>query len=239
IDQAYLRYLREVRDWHPDIVILSFISHDLVRNGMVYYSIGFPGATVPGAKPRFSLVAEKLAPLNLPLPSPEQVHSAPSIADLPFIEADNTYSPADWDWHFYQFSYLFRFAISWKLPLLFTSYELDKDIQSVSEAILRSFVRTVHASGSIPMVVFLPEYTEFRHAFKPLSERDLLGRRVAREAGIEFLDLTSCLESVGDGVRFTTGWHYTPQANGVVARCLDQRITGAGVVGQKHKSVTR
>ncbi|MBA3967033.1 MAG: SGNH/GDSL hydrolase family protein, partial [Nitrospirales bacterium] len=239
VDQAYLRYLRDVRDWKPDIVILSFISHDVVRSGMVYYWIGFAGAAVPGAKPRFSLAGKQLAPLNLPLPSMEQIHSVSTIGDLPFIELDSAYNSADWEWHLYQYSYLFRFLISWRGNPLSTSYEFDADIQQVSEAIFKSFIRTVQTDGALPMVVFLPEYTEFRHSFKPLSERDLLGRRVAREAGIEFLDLTSCLESVGDGDRFTTGWHYTPQANGVVARCLDQQITGAGVVGQEQKSVTQ
>ena len=239
IDQAYLRYLREVRQWHPDIVILSFISHDLVRSGMVYYWIGFPGAAVPGAKPRFSLVGEQLTPINLPLPSPQQIQSTSTIGGLPFIESDSAYNPPDWEWHFYQYSYLFRFAISWSLNLTSTSYELDKDVQWVSEIILKTFVHTVQAADSLPMVVFLPEYTEFRNSSRLPSERELLGRRVAREAGVEFLDLTPCLESVVAVGRFTTGWHYTPQANGAVAQCLQGEIVRANALVQKRKPVTR
>lgn len=239
MDQAYLRYLREVQDWHPDIVILSFISHDLVRNGMVYYSIGFPGATVPGAKPRFWLNGDQLAPLNLPLPSPDQIHSTPSVADLPFIQSDKAYIPAHWEWHLYQFSYLLRLAISWRLDSFLMSYELGKDIQDVSEKILKSFVRNVQAANSVPMVIFLPEYTEFRHLSRPLSERELLGSRVAREAGVEFLDLTQCLEAVEDARRFTTGWHYTAQANGAVAHCLQQQIMGGYALVQQQKNSIR
>ena len=125
------------------------------------------------------------------------------------------------------------------MNLTSTSYELDKDVQWVSEIILKTFVHTVRAADSLPMVVFLPEYTEFRNSSRLPSERDLLGRRVAREAGVEFLDLTPCLESVVAGGRFTTGWHYTPQANGAVAQCLQGEIVRANALVQKRKPVTR
>lgn len=239
IDQAYLRYLREVGSWHPDIVILSFISHDLVRSGMVYYWIGFPGAAVPGAKPRFSLSGEQLALLNSPLPSPEQIHSTSVIGDLPFIQADSAYNSADWQWHLYQYSYLLRFAISWNVNPVSSGYELDEAVQGINQVILRSFVRITQAADSLPMVVFLPEYTEFQNSSGILSERDLLGRRVAREAGVQFLDLTSCLETVGSADRFTPGWHYTPQANGAVAHCLQSRVMEANAVIQNRKSAAR
>ena len=31
-DQAYLRYLRDVRPWRPQVVILGLIDHDLRRS---------------------------------------------------------------------------------------------------------------------------------------------------------------------------------------------------------------
>ncbi|MCC2643554.1 MAG: hypothetical protein K0S45_3967 [Nitrospira sp.] len=238
IDQAYARYLRDVRDWRPDIVILSFISHDLVRSGMVYYWIGFPGAAVPGAKPRFSLAAEELTLVNVPLPSQEHIYSTSTIGDLPFIQSDSMYQAVDWEWHLYQYSYFFRFAISWQFSPLSSSYALDDDVRKVNEAIFTSFVRTAQAEESLPIVVFLPEYHEFQQPFGTLAERDLLGRRVAREAGVEFVDLTPCLEAVASGDRFTTGWHYTPHANAAVARCLQSEIMKAHAATQSQKSVT-
>lgn len=238
IDQAFLRYLRDVRDWHPDLVILSFISHDLVRSGMVYYWIGFQGAAVPGAKPRFSLDGGQLTLLNYPLPSPEHIQSTSTIGNLPFIQSDSAYHPADWEWHLYQYSYLLRFAISWQFHPVASGYELDPGVQEINEAILKSFVRTAQAAGSHPMVVFLPEYQEFRQS-SGMLDRGLLGRRVARKAGVELLDLTSCLEAVPNGLRFTTGWHYTPHANRAVAHCLQAQIMEANGVSRKRKPVTR
>jgi hypothetical protein len=42
VDQAYLRYQRDVRPWHPDLVILGFINHDLHRSLAVYSFVSFP-----------------------------------------------------------------------------------------------------------------------------------------------------------------------------------------------------
>ena len=36
IDQIYLRYMKDVRPWHPTIVIASFIEDDLWRTMSVY-----------------------------------------------------------------------------------------------------------------------------------------------------------------------------------------------------------
>ena len=156
IDQAFSRYLRDVRDWHPDIVILSFISHDLVRSGMVYYWIGFPGAAVPGAKPRFSLAAEEFTLVNLPLPFQEHIYSTSTIGDLPFVQFDSV-SSGRLGVALYQYSYLLRFAVSWPFDLSASLYRLDRNVQRINEAILNSFIRTAQAEGSFPLVVFLPE----------------------------------------------------------------------------------
>ena len=41
LDQAYLRYLRDVRPLHADIVVLGVISHDIERTMTVYTSSVF------------------------------------------------------------------------------------------------------------------------------------------------------------------------------------------------------
>ncbi|HMU30299.1 MAG TPA: SGNH/GDSL hydrolase family protein [Nitrospira sp.] len=236
LDQSYLRYLRDIQDWHPDIVILALISHDLVRSGLVYYLIGFQGGRVPGAKPRLSVVGEEPFALNLPLPSPERIYSTSSIEDLPFVDFDIAYRPADWKWHLYQYSYLLRFAVSWNPTSLWSPYELAPDVERVDKAILKSFVDTVRATGSTPLVVFLPEYGEFRHSVRSPSEQQLLGRRVLQEAGVKFLDLTACLELVNATSRFTLGWHYTAAANSAVAECLLDEVSRLVGVILEHKS---
>jgi hypothetical protein len=106
IDQAYLRYIRDVRPWRPDVVIFGLITHDLYRSMAVYSFVSFPGWPFPFAKPRFVADGDRLALLNVPLPSPRAILAAPAIRDLPFIEYDRAYRAEDWIWHPLDRSYL-------------------------------------------------------------------------------------------------------------------------------------
>ena len=47
VDQAYLRYARDVRPWRPDVVIFGLITHDLFRSMAVYSFVSFPGWPFP------------------------------------------------------------------------------------------------------------------------------------------------------------------------------------------------
>jgi hypothetical protein len=89
VDQAYLRYLRDVRPWHPDVVVLGFILPDLFRSLGVYSFVGHHHWAFPFAKPRLIVdAAGTLRPLNVPVPSPQEIFSVDAITDLPFIEYD-------------------------------------------------------------------------------------------------------------------------------------------------------
>lgn len=227
IDQAYLRYLKDVRRWRPKIAILGLISHDLLRTTMVYYAVGFTGALVPGAKPRFTIKHDQLTLLNVPLISPEAVHAVHSIQDLPFIDYDRTYRPTEWQPHWYEFSYLLRFAISVCSPFgsvsasqgVSASPPANQETVSLNRAILQSFVREAKANGTIPLIVFFPSYQEFRDNGQLLTT-PLLGQQVLKQAGVDFVDLTDCIQGIEKSKVFTPGWHYTPEVNSLVEQCL-------------------
>ena len=221
VDQAYLRYLRDVRERRPDIAILGVISHDLIRTTMVYYAVSFAGAAVPGAKPRFSMKNGQLTLVNVPLPLPEAVYGAQSIQDLPFIDYDQTYRPIEWQRHWYEVSYLLRFAVSWCSPCGGLGAPNDnEETVPLNGAILHEFVREATASGTIPIVVFLPSFREGRDASGRLSATPSLGVRILKNAQVDFVDLTDCIKRVDERNQFTSGWHYTPQANSIMAECL-------------------
>ena len=112
VDQAYLRYLRDVRPWRPQVVILGLIDHDLLRSMAVYFFLSFPGWDYPFAKPRFAAERGDLRLLNAPLPSPEAIAVTPSIRELPFVEYDPGYRAEEWIWRPLDHSYLHRFAVS-------------------------------------------------------------------------------------------------------------------------------
>jgi len=216
VDQAYLRYLKDVRELRPKIAILGLISHDLLRTTMVYYAVGFPGAVAPGAKPRFMLIDGQLKLINTPLPSPEDVYAIQSIEQLPYIVYDRAYRPSEWQSQWYDVFYLFRFVVSFSFAELRPSTETV----SLNRAILNSFVREATSKGTLPLIVYLPSYLELSGGRDAPSRTTSLGVQVLKDAEVDFVDLTDCVEGVEGQRRFTRGWHYTPHTNSVLADCL-------------------
>ena len=168
IDQAYLRYARDVRPWRPDVVIFGLITHDLYRSMAVYSFVSFPGWPFPFAKPRFVADGDRLALLNVPLPSPRAILAARSIGDLPFIEYDRGYRAEDWAWHPLDRSYLYRFLASayrgWSSP---DPKGSDERVVALNREIVRAFIRDARADGAEPIVVYFPPVSTF--AFVPGS----------------------------------------------------------------------
>jgi len=147
------------------------------------------------------------------------VYAVQPIQNLPFIDYDRMYRPTEWQPHWYEFSYLLRFGISWCATCgMGVSPSENEETVTLNGALLHAFVREARAAGTIPLVLFLPSYTEFRDASSRLSGTPLVG--VLKETGVDFIDLTNCIERVDERERFTRGWHYTPQANSILAGCL-------------------
>ena len=223
VDQAYLRYARDVRPWRPDVVIFGLITHDLFRSLAVYSFVSFPGWPFPFAKPRFVAEGDRLALLNVPLPSPRAILAARSIGELPFVEYDRGYRAEDWAWHPLDRSYLYRFFASeyrgWSGP---DAKGSDERVVALNRAILRAFIRDVRADGSIPVVVYFPSRLDFRiRDRKPAWQS--LAQTMLREAGIAHTDLTACLAGVDPAARFGPG-HYAPAGNAAVAACLRDEV---------------
>jgi len=220
VDQAYLRYERDVLPWKPDIVILGLINDDVRRTMGVYGFLTFPGAEIPFPKPRFVMKGQKLSLLNLPLPTPESIFTKQSITELPFVEYDGSFQRTEWESRFYHYSYSIRFLLSkyprWPLPQPTVT---DGALKSVNGEILRSFVRLARERGSTLMVVYFPARSDF--------VGPQVGWTVAREVfqtyGIPYLDMTTCVSKVRPPQRFVT-LHYSPVTNAAIARCLRDAI---------------
>src|SRR5262249_43884910 len=226
VDQAYLRYYRDVRPWHPNLVIFGLINQDFYRTMAVYTFVSFPEWEFPFAKPRFVVRGGQLATLNVPLPLPDVIFSKDSIEDLPFIEYDMGYNRTDWQWHYYHLSHLARFVVSrwprWEAP---TGEVSDAAMLSINSEILRSFVKLATAEGSTPVIVYFPSRRDFLPNFSPSEGATNFAQSVFRAAGIEYIDLTQCIMEINGPNRFIVGHpHYSPQTNAVVAKCLHEAI---------------
>jgi hypothetical protein len=215
LDQAYLRYEKDVREWKPNVVILSFIPHDTERSMIVYPALNYPTWEVPFSKPRLILRDGELKKLNTPTVTPEAIFSKEAVFDLPFLEYDRGFRKHEWEEKLFHLSCLTRAFITW-----FPSWEpvrpdvSDEALTSVNAWILRAFVGSVERMGSAPLVVYHP-----KRALDPISDRSL-SRRVLREAGVRYTEPTSCLLELPSADWFIPQGHYTPQGNAAVAKCL-------------------
>lgn len=226
VDQMYLRYLKDVRPWHPDLVLFGFIDHDVIRSMAIYIFLMFPDGGMPFAKPRFILKDGELEVLNRPLPSIPQMLAEPSIRNLPFIEYDVNYRETEWDrpaWKHFNLSYAFRFLIS-----LYPLHERERpqiaDIETerVNRKIFEEFVHAVRSDGATPLIAYLPTDTDF-----PIPSWEHIGLKILREAGLSHHDLRRCVGATDVSKLFNPreiGGHYSPLGNQVVSDCLFQQV---------------
>lgn len=233
IGQMYLRYMRDVRSWKPDLVILSFIDHDVYRTMSVYGFLMLPDSDWPFVIPRFVLdQGDKLNIVNRPLPKAEEIFLYPYIHELPFIEYDWAYRRTEWDrplWYYVHRSYLMRFLTSiYPLHEKDRPFVSDGDMHAVNQSLLTSFVDAVRKDRAIPLLVYLPAKANYGTPPTRIPE----GLKILKNAKLEYVDLTSCVGRVAEPDRFIAlgvgmgGGHYTPQANAAVAVCLGPTVQG-------------
>lgn len=216
LDQAFLRFEKDVRRWNPKVVIFSFISHDVERTMRVYPFLSFPEWKLPFSKPRFILRDETLKRLNVPPLASDAIFSRESVFELPFLEYDKGFSSNSWEEHAPHLSYLARTFVT-----MFPQWQprspdvTDEALVSVNASIVKAFVQSATEAGIIPMVVYFPQAKDLQEPRLPP-----LGKQVLQRADIAYTDLTACLLTVSPQKRFAPGTHYSREGNAAVAKCL-------------------
>jgi hypothetical protein len=228
VDQAYLRFTRDARPWHPAVTIFGFIDHDLSRTLSVYNFISFPTWGMPFAKPRFVIDSGRPRLLNVPLPTPQEIIAKQSVADLPFVAKDPGYAAAEWQWSAAHSSSLLRFVISrfprWRRP------DDSPERVALNTAILREFARRALADGSVPLVVYFPSRGDFRGDDR--SEKDQVLAALSA-VGVQHLDLTECIARAGGEEAFRPEHsHYSAAGNAAAAACILPSVKAA--LAQMH-----
>ena len=219
VDQAYLRYDRDVRPWRPALTVFGFIGHDLYRSMVVYPFVSFPEWGFPFSKPRFTLEAGTLQLLNAPLPRPAEIFARGSITELPFIQYDPGYHAAQWQWQSYHASHVVRFLLSRfaRQPVWNPAAEAEALSQFNSELLL-SFVRHATHDGTESLIVYFPSRGDFQGQDRSAKSAVL---STLQRLGIHYVDLTSCVQDAGPARAFIAGRpHYSAHGNAAVARCL-------------------
>jgi len=223
VDQAYLRYRRDVRPWRPDVVVLGLIDHDFVRTMSVYSFLVFGEGAWPFPKPRFVLTQQGIEIVNVPLPSPEAILAEPSVGDLPFITYDMAYNAADWESRFYYASYFVRFMLS-RFPRLprRPDERWRQEADELNRRIVRKLMKESQAEDTAVLIVYMPSRWPLEHYRDMATESEV--QRILRAEGLAFIDTAPCVRAVPPSERFV-GRHYSRQTNARVAQCLVEPVT--------------
>lgn len=225
IDQMYLRYMRDVRMWKPDIVIFGFISNDVVRSTMLYPFLMFPEWDLPYSKPRFVQAPTGLQLINTPTIRPEQIFSTAHITDLPSLAYDAGYRGFEWERDWMHHSDFVRFVQA-RFPRWSRLNEgpTEESMVPLSRDILRQFMAQVKTEGSKALLLYLPSSAG---DFSPSGGQPTLGKALLESVGAPYIDPTPCLMDVASSDRFvrTGNGHYSVHGNQAVASCVADYIT--------------
>lgn len=228
VDQAYLRYRRDVRQWQPDIVLFGLVQHDLVRTVAVYPFLSF-NWDYPFEKPRFEIDGGDLRLINTPLLTASDIVRLDDAAELPFADYDLGYQLADWRWRSGQpplVARLFATAFPrWRAPGGRVS---DQAAIEISGHIVRKFMQLAAEDGVAARIIYFPSdgAGDFGKAVRPESR---IARRMLADYAVEHLDLTDCVLQVPSDQRLIPGHsHYSGRSNGQVARCVEADLAERG-----------
>lgn len=221
LGQMYLRYLRDVRPWHPTVVLFALSSNTAGRTMGVYgLTRLFPG--IPWAQPRFLLRNDEPTPINIPLPPLKKIAESQWISELPYIDYDWAFAPGQWElrrWRYFYHSYLFRLYAT-RYPVWRRQQNGDS-LEVLNHALFRAFLQAVESNKSIPVILYLPDKTDDRNLGKETPSLIVL-----RSSGVDYLDLRPCLHNVPHEDRFIPqGDHYSMQSSQAIAACVGDPVS--------------
>jgi hypothetical protein len=237
LDQAYLRYLGVGDDYHPDIVLIGYMSENLARHVNVYrgfYSRSYRDSIF--TKPRFKIEDGSLVLLPNPLTTLDAYRA------LRTREAEVLREIGRNDFHFaglyedgpLDFSPSVRLLKVARAETRKPIYTWDGRYDERSEAyqltlrLLDRFYAEVIARGSLPVIVVFPDLNDQRRsrAAKPRRYAPLLTYLEAQ--GYRFIDVMDALEreqarySIDD---LSVQWgHYSTLGNELVARHVLEQL---------------
>jgi hypothetical protein len=227
LNQAFLRYEKDVRPWHPQIVIIGISSEMIKRINSIYAELMTPAWGHLLARPRLIMKDDVPSVINYPLPEPSEILAYSTIQELPYIELDAYYRPFQWErggiWHLFEQSYVFRFLYSLRPPTEAQPKDIQHEALLLSQVVTQYLVRKVVEDGAVPLIVWFP----YEHELRRPADLGNMGHsltRMLRDAGIEYYDPTDCLTDVGISEAYAVGGHYSPKGNAHIAECLEPLV---------------
>jgi hypothetical protein len=240
-DQSFLRYVEDGPRFRPHIVLVGFMSENLLRTVSVFRPFYQPRTGAPFTKPRFVLDGPGLR--LVPNPIPELVGYRHLLEDTePTLRRLGTFD------HYFQV--LNRDFIPARLPtfqilgavgqvlsgrdpllpgLRHGVYDTSSEAYRVTAAIFDRFHEAVVERGSLPIIVVFPNQADLGRHQRSLPRRYQPLIDEFERKGYAYIDLLHGLTSISPGSRFAEGGHYAPAANARVAALILEYLRTRGL----------
>lgn len=247
-DQCWLRYRLEGKKYHPDIVLICFMTENINRIVNVFRPFYTGGGDLPFTKPRFFLEGDSLRLFPNPIDRTE---------DLCLLK-DPTYRQQLGKLDFW---YGYRYGSPWIPPWVRTiglvklgltasyqarlhyydkraplmpngQYDTATDAYQLLWRILEGFYRDVEAEGARPLIFVQvpPDMMSDRREHQKLVHAPLLEDLCA--AGMHHLDHAAAIDTLGPEFTLDQLWHGhpTPLGNDLEAEAVIRRLLQLGWV---------
>jgi hypothetical protein len=138
------------------------------------------------------------------------------------------YNWLEWErspWRVLQHSFLFRLLTSWPSgPSLGRQEAFDVEARNLGQQVLNTFIESVRRDGAMPIVVYFPDRFELDSTANSQAHHVMLAPKIFRDAGLDYIDTTACINDVPPNRRFSPTGHYTVESNLAISKCLPEMI---------------
>lgn len=240
LDQAYLRYLEDGRQYRSHIVLIGFMSENIYRNVNTFRPFYFSNAGIPLAKPRFEIKSEKLSLIPNPLYRlddykmlllyPQEVLSKLGVNDYYY---QKRYKSNMLDWSpTVRLIRILLYKVSHKLSqqtiVINGRYNENSEAFIVTKKIFDEFYETAINNRSVPIILIFPNKVDIIQYLRQKEKRYSPLLSYFNTRGYKHIDLMDAFENTDIKASFV-GYHYSPLANMLVAKHVHNYLKKLGV----------
>lgn len=231
VDQAYLRFVKHGVKYKPTVVIIGFMSENILRSVNVFRPFYLRETNLPMTKPRFTIAGDKLVLLPNPLPRINDYRKliedpAPTIAALGMNDSfyQNGYHSGRLD-IFPSLRLLkilrFKFLTAERILSVSKPYQANSEAFQVTLGVLSRFYQEVLASSSKPVILFLPHSRDVERTIEGLPSQYQPLLEALKDRKMKVLDAAEAFADEPTSIPITRFFskegHYSRDGNRVVA----------------------
>jgi hypothetical protein len=232
LDQAYLRWLKEGRDYRPTYVLIGFQPENCKRNLNIFRLFYSLDTTIPFSKPRFVLDKNEMKLVNSPVINYRQIPDSIShFENNPLAPYEYFYQPDQYK--FYWWSSIKLIGITNAMMIHFSEraldqvfYGYDSDSMRLCRSIINTFVSDVKNQGAVPIVVHIPPETIAKNFIKSKKLPYQKTLNEIKEEVVVVDPLPVYVKFIHDGMSLKDLYipHYSEVANTLLAQLIADAI---------------